>query len=113
MWEVKLKVYDALVAKCPRFERKGKTVASTTANGRMFSMLNKEGEIGIRFSKEVQKKYLEAFNTTIYKSYNAVMHGYILITEAMLKDLDHVAKLLDESYDYVMSLEPKLSGKYD
>ncbi len=35
------------------------------------------------------------------------MHGYILITKEMLKDLDNVVKLLDESYDYVMSLEPK------
>ena len=92
MWEEKLKVYDELVAKCSRFERKGKTAPSTTANGRIFSMLNKEGEIGIRFSKEVQKKYLETFNTTNYKSYNSVMHGYIQITDDMLKDLDHVAR---------------------
>ena len=26
MWEEKLKVYDKLVAKCPGFERKGKTM---------------------------------------------------------------------------------------
>ena len=50
---------------------------------------------------------MEEFNTTIYKSYNAVMHGYILITEEMLEDLNNVAKLLNESYDYVMNLEPK------
>jgi hypothetical protein len=35
------------------------------------------------------------------------MRGYILIPEEMLKDLDKVAKYLDESYDYVMSLDPK------
>ena len=107
MWEEKLKIYDELVAKCSRFERKGKTMPYTSANGHMFSLFNKAGEIGIRFSKEVQKKYLEEYNTTIYKSYNAVMHGYILITNEMLEDLNNVAKLLDESYDYVMSLEPK------
>lgn len=107
MWEEKLKLYDELVAKCSRFERKGKTMPYTSANGYMFSLLNKDGEIGIRFSKEVQKKYLEEFNTTLYKSYNAVMQGYVLIPEEMLKDLDNVAKYLDESYDYVMSLEPK------
>lgn len=107
MWKEKLKIYDELVAKCERFERKGKTMPYTSANGYMFSLYNKACEIGIRFSKEVQKKYMEEYNTTIYKSYNAVMHGYILITEEMLKDLNNVAKLLDESYDYVMSLEPK------
>ena len=107
MWKEKLKVYDELVAKCPRFERKGKTMPYTSANGYMFSLLNKAGEIGIRFSKDVQKKYLEEWNTTLFKSYNAVMRGYVLIPEEMLEDLDNVAKYLDESYDYVMSLETK------
>ena len=107
MWEERLKIYDDLVAKCSRFERKGKTVPCTTANGHMFSTLNKDGEIGIRFSKEVQKKYLEKYQTTLFKSYNSIMHGYILVTDEMLNDLDHVASLLKESYDYVMSLDPK------
>ena len=107
MWEEKLKIYDELVAKCPRFERKGKTVPYTSANGHMFSLLNKAGEIGIRFSKEVQAKYIEEFDSTIFKSYNSIMHGYVLIPEKLLGDLDNVAKYLDESYDNVMSLEPK------
>lgn len=107
MWEERLKLYDELIAKCARFERKGKTMPYTSANGYMFSLLNKAGEIGIRFSKEVQQKYLEVFDTTLYKSYNAVMQGYVLIPENMLEDLDALAKYLDESYDYVMSLEPK------
>lgn len=59
MWEEKLKIYDALIAKCPRFERKGKTMPYTSANGYMFSLLNKAGEIGIRCSKEAQEKYLK------------------------------------------------------
>ena len=107
MREEQLKIYDKLVSKCPRFERKGKTMPYTSANGHMFSLFNKAGEIGIRFSKEVQKKYMEEYDTTIYKSYNSVMRGYILITKEMMEDLNNVAKLLDESYDYVMSLEPK------
>ena len=32
----------------------------------MFSLLNKAGEIGIRFSKEVQKKFIEEFDSTIF-----------------------------------------------
>lgn len=79
----------------------------TSANGYMFSLFNKTCEIGIRFSKEAQEKYMKEFNTTLYKSYGAIMKGYILITEKMLSDLDNVVKLLDESYDYVMSLESK------
>ena len=106
-WDDQLKLYDELVALCPRFERKGKTMPYTSANGYMFSLLNKAGELGIRFSKEVQEKYLQEYSTTLFKSYNSVMHGYILITEDMLKDQNNVIQLLNESYDHVMSLEPK------
>ncbi|MEM1219427.1 MAG: hypothetical protein AAGH79_10960 [Bacteroidota bacterium] len=81
MREEKLKIYDALVEKCPRFERKGKTVPHTSANGYMFSILNKAGELGIRFSKEVQKERLVVWNTSLFKSYNSIMQGYVLIPE--------------------------------
>ena len=107
MWEDKLKRYDELVNKCSRFERKGKSVPYTSANGYMFSLLNKDGELGIRFSKEVQNKYMEEWNSTFFKSHGATMRGYVLVTDAMFKDQDSIIKYLNESYDYVMSLEPK------
>lgn len=107
MWEEQLKIYEKIIAKCPRFVRKGKSSPYTSANGHMFSQLNKEGEIGIRFSKDVQKKYLDEWNSSHFKSYNSIMHGYVLVPQEMLKDINRVAKYLDESYDYVMSLDPK------
>lgn len=107
MWEEKLKRYDELISKCPRIERKGKSMPYTSANGHMFSLLNKAGEVGIRFSKDNQKKYMKEFDSTVFKSYNSIMHGYVLIPEKMLEDLDMVAKYLDQSYDFVMSLDPK------
>ena len=108
MWEEQLKLYDQIIDKCPRFKRLGKTMPYTGANGYMFTLLNKAGEIGVRFSEEVKKKYIEQFNTSIYKSYGAVMKGYILIPDDMLENnIEFVIKLFNESYDYVMSLEPK------
>ena len=107
MWKEKLEIYDQLVAKCERFQRKGKTMPYTSANGYMFSLLNKDGELGIRFSKEVQEKYIKEFKTNIFKSYGAVMKGYILIPDSMLEDLESLSFYLNESYDYVMSLKPK------
>ena len=102
-----LEFYEELVSCFPDVERKGKTMPYTSANGHMFSLFNKAGEIGLRFSKKVQEKYIKEFETTIYKSYNAVMRGYVLIPENMLNDLDTLSEYLDESYDYVMSLPPK------
>ncbi|MEJ2412967.1 MAG: hypothetical protein P8Y34_08230 [Anaerolineales bacterium] len=107
MWEERLAIYDQLIEKCPRFERKGKTVPYTSANGHMFSQLNKAGQIGFRFSKPVQEKYLEEFGSGKFTSYGSEMQGYVLIPEEMLDDLDRLAEYLNESYDYVMSLEPK------
>ncbi|NND32579.1 MAG: hypothetical protein HKN76_08310 [Saprospiraceae bacterium] len=107
MWEEKLALYDKIVRMCPRFERKGKTVPYTSANGHMFSILNKDGEVGIRFSEGTKKKYLEKYKTTAFKSHGATMRGYTLITDKMLADLKLVVTLLDESYDYVMSLDHK------
>lgn len=106
-YEEQKKIYDDLVAKCDRFERKGKTMPYTSANGYMFSLLNKAGEMGIRFSKEVQEKYFKEFNSSYFKSYGATMQGYILITDEMQSDQKRMIQLLNESYDYVMSLKPK------
>ena len=39
------------------------------------------------------------------------MKGYILIPDGMLEDLDALAELLNESYDYVMSMEPNKHKK--
>lgn len=107
MYKEKIKTYDAMVGQCSRFKRKGKTMPYTSANGYMFSLFNKAGEIGIRFSKEVQQKYMKNFNTSEYRSNGAVLKGYILIPEHMWEDLNELAKYLEESYDYVMSLPPK------
>ena len=90
-----LKIYDQLISNCSRFERKGKTMPFTSANGYMFSLFNKAGEIGIRFSNEVQKKYIQEFNTSIYKSYGAVMKGYILIPERLWNNTEIIVSLLN------------------
>jgi len=102
-----LKIYDMLISKCSKFERKGKSMFFTSANGYMFSILNKSGEIGIRFSENTQKEYLDKYSTTTIKSYGSVMRGYILVTSEMLNDQENIISLLNQSYDYVMSLEPK------
>ena len=106
-YEEKLKRYDEIVDKCPRFERKGKTMPYTSANGHMFSLLNKAGELGFRYDKKVQEKYFDEWDSGHLISYGAKMKGYVKVSEAMFEDMDRLAELLNESYDYVMSLEPK------
>ena len=107
MWEKKLALYDQLIAQCNGIERKGKTMPYTSANGHMFSQLNKDGELGIRFSEEVKEKYIKEFKTIPFKAYGAVMKGYVLIPENLWDDIPKLSELMDESYKYIISLEPK------
>ncbi|MGB0915034.1 MAG: hypothetical protein ACPGVI_03135 [Crocinitomicaceae bacterium] len=107
MWEEKVKIYDELVAKCPDFKRKGKTVPYTSSNGHMFSLINKDGELGIRLSKDAGEAFKEKYNTGDFFSHGAKMRGYVLIPDELLNDLDNLAKYLKLGYNYVMSLDPK------
>jgi hypothetical protein len=111
MWEEKLAFYDKLIATNPKFERKGKTVPYTSANGYMFSQLNKAGEIGIRLPKASGKAFMEKYQTTRFKSYGAFMKDYVWVPESLYDDLELLAAYLDEGYKYVMSLEPKTGKK--
>ena len=100
-------IYDDIVSHETPFERKGKTMPYTSANGHMFSQLNKDDQLGIRFSKEEQLRYMKELNTEVFRSYGAVMQGYILIPEALWSDRNKIAELLNESYQYVLGLPPK------
>lgn len=106
-YENRLQRYDEIIASCQQFNRKGKTMPYTSSNGHMFSQLNKEGELGIRFSKEVQEAYFKSLNTTNYISYGAKMKGYVLIPDSLWDDPETIAKMLIESYEYVESLQAK------
>ncbi len=107
-WNKKLEFYDKVIGLNPKFERKGKTMPYTSANGHMFTLFNKAGEIGFRFSKESGKAFMEEHpDSAPYKSYGSFMNGYVLIPESLYGDLDMLAKYLEESYQYVLSLEPK------
>ena len=103
-WENNLAIFDELVAMNSKFERLGKTMPYCAANTHMFALLNKDGELGLRLSKESQEAFIENYNTTIYKSYGAVMKDYVLVPDKMLKDLKLLSTYLNESYEYVLSL---------
>ena len=111
MWDKQLEKYDKLVEGCPRFDRKGKTVPYTSANGYMFSLMNKEAEFGIRLSKESQDKFNAEHGTGPFKSHGATMRDYIHVPNKLMEDQDLMRSYLNESFDFVMSLPPKITKK--
>lgn len=106
-WENRLEVYDNIVKRCPKFERKGKTMPYTSANGYMFSLLNKAGELGVRLDKKEGEAFKAEHQTTIFMSYGAVMKDYVLIPEQLMYNTGFMIDLLNKSYEYVMSLPSK------
>ncbi|WP_250432580.1 hypothetical protein [Hanstruepera flava] len=106
-WNDKLQLFDTIVETCPEFERKGKSMIYCSANGYMFALLNKAGEIGVRLSKPSQEAFKAKYNTSEYRSYGAVMKDYVLIPDSLLTNSVLMTQLFTESYNYVMSLKPK------
>ena len=108
MWEKVLKLYDE-IASLASIERKGKTMPYTSSNGYMFSLLNKDAQLGIRLSKEDTKKFLESFpGHEEFRSYGARMREYVLIPESLLtSDKKLVTSYLKKGLTYVNTLKPK------
>lgn len=107
MFKTNLQKYDAIVALCPEIQRKGKSVPYTSANGHMYSLLNKEGELGFRFDKATQERYISEWKSDYLYSHGAQMKGYVKIPEAMLDQPEALVPYLRESLAYVESLDPK------
>lgn len=106
-YKERLEIYDRLVNMNPNFERKGKTMPYTSANGYMFSLLNKDGELGIRLPKESGRRFMAKYQSGIFKSHGAVMKDYVLIPDELLDNLELLSGYLEVSFNYVISLPPK------
>lgn len=102
-----IQILDEVAGKNPNFDRKGKTMPYTSANGHMFSQVNKAGELGIRLSQSDTLDFDSKHGTKPFLSYGATMRGYVLIPEELLQDKEIIGKLLQKGYEYVMSLPPK------
>lgn len=110
-WESNLKIYEDLIALHPDIERKGKANPYTSVNGHMFSFLNKEGDLGIRLSKEDREAFLKEHDAQLIVSYNTVMKEYVQIPDEMMGNLEALLHYLSNSFEYVKSLKPKPTKK--
>ena len=110
-YQEKLNLYDKLLATHPGIERKGKNMLYTSVNGHMFTYFSKDGELGIRLSKEEQEAFVAKYSTPPFVQYGAVMRGYVTVPDDLLQDTDALKPYLDLSYPYILSLKPKPTKK--
>lgn len=104
-FEAVLAIYDRACA-ATDIPRKGKNLVYTSANGHMFSQMNKAGELGVRLPKPRQQDMGDEYGAGPFKSYGATMRDYICLTEGMLANEDLIAALLTEALAFVESMPP-------
>ncbi len=99
-------VFEAAIAAAGSFERKGKANPYTSANGHMFSQINKDDQLGIRLPKSRQADLLARFWAGPFKSYGATMRDYVCLTADMLVQPALVTELLNEGHAFVSAMPP-------
>lgn len=111
VYKDKLELYEKLIATHPDIERKGKTMPYTSHNGHMFTLLSKDGSLGIRLPKEEREVFLKKFSTSLFEQYGAIMKEYVTVPDVLLTNTEELKKYLDISFEYVKTLKPKPSKK--
>ena len=101
-----IEVYHSAIAASGLFERKGKANPYTSANGHMFSQINKDDQLGIRLPKDRQKELLDSHGAGPFKSYGATMRDYVCLTDEMLADQSLITALLNEGFAFVSAMPP-------
>ena len=71
--EERLELCDNLLATNPDIKRKGGTMPYTSINGHMFSFLNQQGTMGLRFSKENIEAFIQKFKTRLIEPYGRII----------------------------------------
>ncbi len=99
-------LFEAAISAANQIERKGKANPYTSANGHMFSQINKDNQLGIRLPKPRQKELLDEYGAGPFKSYGATMRDYVCVTEEMLSDQALIISLLEEGLAFVSAMPP-------
>ena len=107
----KLTLFKALIDTHPEIELRGKTSPYTSVHGHMFSILDKEGNLGLRLPKEERGKFLDQHKTKLHEAYGKVMKEYVRVPEKLLADTKAMKPYLYISYEYTKSLTPKPTKK--
>lgn len=99
-------LYERAIDASGQYQRKGKANPYTSANGHMFSQINKDDQLGVRLPKDRQKALLESHGAGPFKSYGATMRDYVCLTDEMLADPALITSLLDEGFAFVSAMPP-------
>jgi TfoX/Sxy family transcriptional regulator of competence genes len=109
--DLKVDLYDQLIATHPEIERKGAANPYTSLNGHMFTLLHNSRSLAIRLPEDKRVQFLKKYKTTLFEAYGTVMKEYVAVPDALLKNTRELRKYLEFSYEYVKTLKPKPGKK--
>jgi hypothetical protein len=107
----KVRLYEALIAALPGIERKGAAFPYTSLNGNMFSILSKDGVMGLRLSAPDREAFLRDHGASLFTSHGAVMAEYVAVPDALLADAARMTPYVAASLAYARTLKPKPTTK--
>ena len=109
--DLKVGLYDKLIATHPEIERKGAANLYTSLNGNMFTLLHNSRSLAIRLPEDKRAEFLKEYKTKLFEAYSVVMKEYVAVPDALLKNTKELQKYLEMSYEYVKTLKPKPTRK--
>lgn len=90
---------------------KGAKNPYTSRNGHMFSFLDPEGAMALRFSDELGEEFRSHYDSGPVRQYGSVMRGYVSVPDDLLRDPARLAEWFDRSHDWIGTLPPKPTKK--
>lgn len=107
----RVEFYDRLIKTNPKIIRKGAANPYTSLNGNMFTILHQSQTLAIRLPEKEREQFLKKYKTKVFEAYGAVMHEYVTVPDALLKDTKALEKYLAASYEYAKTLKAKPTKK--
>lgn len=109
--EKQLNQYDYVVSLLPEMVRKGVSMPYTSMNGNMYTILRKDGALGLRLSKEDGIEFMKTHEAKPFENYGAKMKEYVEVPDDLLMDTEAMVKYLSMSHVYAKTLKPKPTKK--
>ena len=110
-YDAALARYEEIVSAYEGLKVKGAANKYTAMNGNMFSALQKDGVLTVRLSEAEKKAYNEEHGTSDVISHNAVMRGYVYVTDEIWEDDAKLRALFAQCVEHVKGLKPKPTKK--
>jgi len=107
----KLELYDRLIETNRNIERKGVGLPYTSVNGHMFTFLNASGSLAIRLPEREREQFIQRYQTTLFEAHGVILKEYVAVPDSLLRNTGELARYLDLSFQYAMTLKPKAPRK--